>query len=266
MNTIKRYLNSFLLWELLKGLALTGRNMFARKITVFYPDERTPQSPRFRGLHAQRRWTDRIFCSGQPFMTQNRATIFSNGIADFRRSYHITKDVGTEISIPVRKDHVADVLASLNIYGHVTLMAPPSFRPANEDEAALSIDAENVDELGIIESTRRAMRVAIESLEISPLHLLIDHIPLPDVGIEQTVITKGDLRVLSIAAASVIAKVTRDNLMIEYESKYPGYGFSRHKGYGTRQHQHALSEMGPSTIHRYSFKPVAARSLLNVHS
>ena len=56
MNTIKRYLNSFLLWELLKGLALTGRNMFARKITVFYPDERTPQSPRFRGLHAQRRY------------------------------------------------------------------------------------------------------------------------------------------------------------------------------------------------------------------
>jgi ribonuclease HII len=129
-----------------------------------------------------------------------------------------------------------------------------------------SIDAEDVDKHGIIESTRRAMRVAIESLEISPLHLLIDHIPLPEIDIEQTVISKGDLLVLSIAAASVIAKVTRDNLMIEYERKYPGYGFSRHKGYGTRQHQHALAKLGPSTIHRYSFKPVAARSLLPVHS
>ena len=83
-------------------------------------------------------------------MSQNRATIFSNGIADFRRSYEVAKDSATEISIPVRKDHVADVLASLNIYGRVRLESPPTFRPANEYESPLSISSENVLE-GLIQ-------------------------------------------------------------------------------------------------------------------
>lgn len=129
-----------------------------------------------------------------------------------------------------------------------------------------AIEAEQVDHLGIIESTRQAMGLAIEALEIAPLHLLIDHIPLPNIDIKQTVISKGDLQVLSIAAASVIAKVTRDKMMVDYEVQYPEYGFSRHKGYGTKQHQRALAEHGPTTIHRYSFKPVAARSFLSARS
>jgi ribonuclease HII len=128
------------------------------------------------------------------------------------------------------------------------------------------VNAQGVDELGIIQATRMAMQIAIDSLEISPRHLLIDHIPLPEVNIDQTVISKGDVQVLSIAAASVIAKVTRDSMMVDFESRYPGYGFSHHKGYGTREHQHALTELGPSSIHRYSFQPVAARSFLSLDS
>lgn len=128
------------------------------------------------------------------------------------------------------------------------------------------VKAERVDELGIIQATRMAMKIAIDSLDTSPLHLLIDHIPLPEVNIDQTVISKGDVQVLSIAAASVIAKVTRDSMMVDFESRYPGYGFSHHKGYGTREHQRALAELGPSSIHRYSFQPVAAQSSLSLNS
>ena len=108
-----------------------------------------------------------------------------------------------------------------------------------------------------------AMSMAIDCLEVSPLHLLIDYVPLPEVEIDQTVITKGDLHVLSIAAASVIAKVTRDNIMVEFDRQHPGYGFSQHKGYGTLKHRSAIDEHGPTSIHRYSFQPVAARSFLS---
>lgn len=128
------------------------------------------------------------------------------------------------------------------------------------------VNAERVDELGIIQATRAAMKIAIESLDYSPLHLLIDHIPLPEVNIDQTIITKGDLQVLSIAAASVIAKVSRDSMMVDFDGRYPGYGFSHHKGYGTPEHQRTLAELGPSSIHRFSFQPVAARNLLRLDS
>ncbi|MEE9508286.1 MAG: ribonuclease HII [Anaerolineales bacterium] len=137
-------------------------------------------------------------------------------------------------------------------------------------EVAISIgigstSAEMVDEVGIIKATRLAMMEAITSLDVSPSHLLIDHIPLPEVSIVQTVITKGDLQVLSIAAASVIAKVTRDSIMVDFGEQFSGYGFSRHKGYGTKEHQHALADLGPTSIHRYSFAPVAARNFFKSH-
>lgn len=129
-------------------------------------------------------------------------------------------------------------------------------------EIALSIglgeaSSEEVDELGIIPATRLAMTRAIHSLSISPDHLLIDHIELPDLPIAQTALSKGDRHVLSIAAASVIAKVTRDEIMKGLDNKFPGYGFSRHKGYGTHEHRRSLSDLGASTIHRKSFAPVA---------
>lgn len=203
------------------------------------------------------------------FQLRNTGCSYVAGLDEAGRGAWAGPVVAAAVMLPLDK---FDLLHQLSGIRDSKLMTPEQrFKGAIQiSEVAIgvgigSINAEDVDKLGIIESTRRAMRVAIESLEVSPLHLLIDHIPLPDVEIEQTVITKGDLQVLSIAAASVIAKVTRDNLMIEFEGKYPGYGFSRHKGYGTRLHKHALAELGPSTIHRYSFKPVAARSLLDFH-
>lgn len=117
--------------------------------------------------------------------------------------------------------------------------------------------AEDVDTLGLIPATRAAMISAIHELDPSPDHLLIDHILLPESELSQTALPRGDAIVLSISAASIIAKVTRDNIMIELGERYPGYGFPRHKGYGTSVHREALEALGPSPVHRRSFTPIA---------
>jgi len=118
--------------------------------------------------------------------------------------------------------------------------------------------AEEVDALGLILATRTAMTRATHELDPSPDHLLIDHILLPESELPQTALPRGDAIVLSIAAASIIAKVTRDTIMIELDERYPGYGFPQHKGYGTSVHRQALAALGPSPVHRRSFKPIAA--------
>lgn len=117
-------------------------------------------------------------------------------------------------------------------------------------------DADEIDRIGILPATRLAMRRAVEALPQMPDHLLIDHITLPDLTQPQTGLTHGDTRVLSIAAASVLAKVHRDHCMAALDTQFPGYGFGQHKGYGTRRHQDALACLGPSPIHRRSFSPV----------
>ena len=113
-----------------------------------------------------------------------------------------------------------------------------------------------IDEMGIIWATRAAMARAINGLPVRPDFLLLDAILLPDVDIPQRSITKGDAKCLSIAAASIVAKETRDSIMREYDDEYPAYGFAQHKGYATRQHLNALESVGPCEIHRYSFAPV----------
>jgi ribonuclease HII len=115
---------------------------------------------------------------------------------------------------------------------------------------------EEIDRLGIIAATRLAMECAIKLLSLFPEHLLIDALKLPQVQLPQTDLIKGDRRSLSIAAASILAKTGRDALMIGQERDYPGYGFARHKGYGTRIHQQAIKDLGPCFIHRRSFKPI----------
>ena len=115
---------------------------------------------------------------------------------------------------------------------------------------------EEIDELGIAPATRLAARRALEKLAHPPSHLLIDWISLPDAGIEGTSLVKGDQRSLSIAAASIAAKVTRDLYMVEVDKAYPGYGFAAHKGYGTAAHRAAIERLGPCTIHRMSFAPM----------
>lgn len=116
--------------------------------------------------------------------------------------------------------------------------------------------AAEIDALGILPATRLAACRALEALSVSPQYLLLDFIKLPTVNLPQQPLVKGDARVLSIACASVLAKTSRDALMIELDSQYPGYGFARHKGYGTACHQVALQQSGPSPIHRLSFAPL----------
>lgn len=116
---------------------------------------------------------------------------------------------------------------------------------------------QEIDRLGIVPATRLAMRRALALLPLAPLHLLIDALLLKELPVAQTALIKGDARSLSIAAASVLAKTARDTLMVQYEMLYPGYGFARHKGYGTAVHWSALQQIGPTPIHRASFVPVA---------
>jgi ribonuclease HII len=115
---------------------------------------------------------------------------------------------------------------------------------------------EEIDAIGILPATRLAMERALAGCDIRPEHLLIDAVRLPGVATPQTSLVKGDVRVLSIAAASVLAKTARDAVMIELDGLYPGYGFARHKGYGTKIHQEALLRLGPCAVHRRSFAPL----------
>jgi len=115
--------------------------------------------------------------------------------------------------------------------------------------------------VNILGATRLAMGRAVARLAVPPEYLLIDHIKLPDISLPQRGITHGDAICLSIACASIIAKVTRDRIMARLDVIFPGYGLSRHKGYGTRRHLEALQELGPCRIHRRSFRPVAELGL-----
>jgi ribonuclease HII len=120
------------------------------------------------------------------------------------------------------------------------------------------VPAWRIDEIGIVPSTRQAMAQAIADLAPHPEALLIDALKLPEIELPQRAMKKGDLKSLTIAAASILAKVTRDRAMIAWSQTYPGYGFARHKGYGTAQHRQALHALGPLDIHRWTFAPVAA--------
>jgi len=115
---------------------------------------------------------------------------------------------------------------------------------------------QQIDAQGIIKATRLAMKSAIDQLSPPPQSLLIDYMSLPEVPLHQKGITNGDELCFSIACASIIAKVSRDRLMIELDRAYPGYGLARHKGYCTEKHLSCLHQLGPCPIHRQSFQPV----------
>ena len=110
-----------------------------------------------------------------------------------------------------------------------------------------------IDEINILQATYEAMREAINALEKTPDVLLVDAVHIPDINIKQVGIVKGDAKSVNIAAASILAKVTRDRIMAEYDKIYPEYGFASNKGYGTATHIAALKEVGPCAIHRKSF-------------
>ncbi len=118
------------------------------------------------------------------------------------------------------------------------------------------IDEKIIDEINIYQATLRAMEMAIANLDIPPDYVIVDGRMKLVTKCPVKCIVKGDCKSISIAAASIIAKVTRDSLMLKYDEEYPQYGFARHKGYGTRLHKEALKKFGPSSIHRYSYQPV----------
>ena len=130
------------------------------------------------------------------------------------------------------------------------------------DWAVASVGAAEIDRIGVGVAALRAMLLAVDLLGVRPAHLLLDYIPVRHCDYPYDAVVKGDSRSYSIAAASNVAKVTRDRMMLDYEREYPGYGFGRHKGYATAFHRERLREIGPCAIHRRSFAPVAQAALL----
>ena len=123
--------------------------------------------------------------------------------------------------------------------------------------AIAAVDVETIDRINILRASLLAMRTAVGQLVISPDYLLIDGRDKIDWPCPQQAVIQGDATSLSIAAASVLAKVYRDSLLVELDSQYPGYGLARHKGYCSREHLAALDKLGPTPLHRKSFSPVA---------
>ncbi len=159
------------------------------------------------------------------------------------------------------------------------VMFPPGVRPAGLDDskrltgkqrqllyaeirqraadvAVVIVDRTVIDRLNILRATWQAMAEAAMKLRPRPQHCLVDGTQVPSLGVDQTAIVGGDGKCLSIAAASIVAKVVRDNIMLELGRRYPQYGFARHKGYCTREHLRALKAYGPCPEHRRSFQPV----------
>jgi ribonuclease HII len=115
---------------------------------------------------------------------------------------------------------------------------------------------DEIDTVGIAAATRRAMAAAVRQLDPAPDFILVDYFRVPEIDLPQKGVPDGDSLCFSIACASIIAKVTRDRLLIELDGRYPGYGFAGHKGYGTREHLACLQRRGPCPLHRRSFGPV----------
>ncbi len=147
-----------------------------------------------------------------------------------------------KLSAPVREEIYLELTASVEIHWHAAV-----------------VGVEEIDRMNILRATHHAMRLAVAGLRVAPQHVLIDGLPVRPFPIPQTALVDGDALSFSIAAASVIAKVTRDRIMIEMHALYPDYDFARHKGYSTPDHLDRLHKHGPCPIHRRSFEPVAQR-------
>lgn len=135
------------------------------------------------------------------------------------------------------------------------------FSLIKERAVAMEIGVVNnkiIDKINILQASLLAMRQSVDKLTVKPDFVLVDgKFSIPKLSVPQTAIISGDALVFSVAAASIIAKVSRDWLMDEYEKTYPGYGLGQHKGYGTKLHLERIKALGPSPIHRMSFKPIA---------
>ncbi len=121
------------------------------------------------------------------------------------------------------------------------------------------VDAETIDRINILQATHRAMNEALAQLQPLPQHVLVDGRPVKTMRFPQTALVKGDAKSYSIAAASVLAKVTRDRILLEFDGQFPNYGFAEHKGYGTPRHLAAIAKFGACPIHRRSFAPIRTK-------
>lgn len=137
----------------------------------------------------------------------------------------------------------------------------PEIRAQAVAWAVAAVDAETIDRINIRRASLKAMRMAVEQLALGPDFLLIDGVDTIDWDCPQRAVVKGDSISLSIAAASVLAKVHRDRLLVELDAQFPGYGLARHKGYSCPAHMEALRRLGPTPLHRRSYAPVAQTAL-----
>ena len=168
--------------------------------------------------------------------------------------------VAAAVILPLNQPGLLETLAGLNDSKKLTPQQRDRFFDLIH-ETALAVSAglapaTMVDEVNVIGATRYAMRQALAALSLPPDFLLLDHLRLPTISVPQDAFPKADSISLTVAAASVVAKVTRDRLMLRLNTEYPGYAFDRHKGYGTRVHRIALAEQGPCPQHRMSYKPL----------
>lgn len=176
--------------------------------------------------------------------------------------------VAAAVILPLHQPDLADQLMGVRDSKLLTpLQREHLFEVIQKVALAVAVGiapAATVDQLNVVGATRQAMHQAIVGLSLSPDYLLLDHLRLPALAIPQDAYPKADNSSLTVAAASVVAKVTRDRLMAQYGEIYPVYGFKDHKGYGTKAHQAALSCWGPCELHRLSFEPLK-RDTLQLH-
>jgi len=133
----------------------------------------------------------------------------------------------------------------------------------NEVEFGIQeISAEVIDQINILQATHRGMNESLAKLNPLPPHALVDGLPVKTLRVPQTAVVKGDARSYSIAAASILAKVTRDRMMLQLHEQFPGYGFADHKGYGTARHLAAIARLGPCPAHRKTFAPINVSGLV----
>jgi ribonuclease HII len=168
------------------------------------------------------------------------------------------------VVLPLDRPGLADLLDGVRDSKQLSATRREELLPIIEDVAeAVGVgwaSPAEIDEMGIALATRQAMARAVAGLNGRVSALLIDYVRLPEIDLPQRVLPRADIHCLSVAAASIVAKVTRDRLMVRLDRDYPGYGFARHKGYGTHQHREALARLGRSSVHRMSWKPIQSLS------
>ncbi|MEM7347826.1 MAG: ribonuclease HII [Chloroflexota bacterium] len=177
--------------------------------------------------------------------------------------------VAAAVILPAAQPGLIQQLEGLNDSKKLTPKQREAFFPRIQDIAlAVGIGTASpkvIDDVNIVEATRHAMEQALKHLSTSPDHLLLDHLTLPAINLPQDAFPKADRISLTVAAASVIAKVTRDRFMIDLGQQYPEYGFEQHKGYGTQKHKAALADYGPCSSHRLSFQPIKQTIKIPLH-